>query len=175
MFGRASRGDAAAEAKARSDSLSFIATEIGAAVDSQLATADALDVKIAGLFALSVASVLAYLATAEPIARLDLFAATGSGLAIGYGFGCASEAAMGLRATVYYRWPDPAAYVKLALGPDVYDKGDLAEQAAIGKAAAHKSNQRELKWKSTRLGWTAAFLFAQIAVTLIAALHAVTL
>jgi hypothetical protein len=162
--------------QSRPESLIFIANEIGGAVDEQLSTADALDVKIGGLLALSVGGAFASLGILAPlVSRLDVYAAVGTGLASGYGLGCWIEALRGLRASVYRRWPNPAEYVKLADAPVMYEVGDLARQAADEKARSHARNREELLWKASRLRWTLAFVSAQLAVTMLTALHAITL
>lgn len=175
VFGRKTEVAARASAS-RAASMTFIADQIRGAVDQQLSTADALDVKIGGLFALAVATLLGYVAALASMGTSpDVASAVGTGLAFGYAFGCAFEALLGLRVAVYERWPNPEEYVRLTKAPVSYELGDLGEQAAIEMAQAHASNKAELLWKSARLRWSLVFVTAQLGATMFALLRAYTL
>lgn len=174
MFGQRRRHDA--DARSKAESLVFLAKEIDGAVDAQLATADALDVKIGGLFAVVIAIPLALLgALATYVPRVDDVAAIALGLVVGYGVGAAVEGIAGLRAETYWRWPDPAQYANLAAGGVHYQLADLARDAAAGKAATHARNRPALAWKSTRLGWVLAFVSGEAAASLFALAYTVRL
>src|SRR2546428_8730613 len=96
------------------DSMMFVAEQVGASVDEQLSTADALDVKIGGLLALSVGVALTYLAIVIPlIPKFDVAAAVGTGLTFGYGFGCCFQALRGLRVGSYRRRSHPPPHPQL--------------------------------------------------------------
>lgn len=177
LFGRGSSTAVDdASRRRRAESLSFIAAQIDGSVQEQLATADALDVKIGGLLALSVATALGYLAVVAPEhAHFEVLDAAGGGLAIGYAFGAAVEALRAFRPDAYQRWPDPTEYIRLVRANVIYDTGDLAEQAALEKTRAHDWNRNELEKKAARLRWTLAFVAGQLLTTLLSAIAAVRL
>jgi hypothetical protein len=163
-------------AKARAESLVFIANEIGAVVDTQLATADGLDLKIGGVLALSVAGALTYFAiVALLVLKLDATAIVAGAVALLAGVGCWTFALRGLSVQAYRRWPNAAEYAKLATSLHTYDVADLAKQAATEKAKDFTTNKDGLVRKARRLRWSLAFVAIQLAGTMFSLLRAVIL